>query len=1213
MTATPKIYESNNKDVYSMNDEEVFGPTFSIISFYDAVHGKERILSDFKVKIAILPEDRLPQYLGIVESLRDPNTPENTKLKAKLLEHKAKCAAAWHGILKPGDDPLMNKPLQKVIVFTNTIEKSKVFAGAIEKKEHGSFTAIASEYNAHYRIPQLSSIKHIDGTMLSYQRRLGLDWLDQSSDHPNETRIISNAKCLSEGVDVPSLDGVIFMEPKRSTVDVVQSVGRVMRTAPDKDFGYVILPVVVPGGSSADEILKNSSFAHVWEVLNALRSHDPRLIAELSSAGLVRDPSSRNGTGTPRIQVDFLGIDPQKEAQLYADLTLAMRSKLVKKVGTIDYVQKYGAKLGAYAKKIKDYIDVQYSKNSNTMKTMDKFHHDMKLLINSSVTINDSIKMISQHVILKHVFDALFYDDFASENPVSKKLDSVLKSLNLGNVLAGLGDFYEDVRRETEVINNSPDEDEKHVRRQEFMRRIYESFITSSDKKTSIEKGIVYTPVEIADFIINSVQHLLKTRIKKTLGQYDVQILEPFAGTGTFLTRSIDLGLLDRSLPQKYFTSMHANEIVLLAYYIAAVNMETVYARRMKKLGQKVKYSPFPNINYTDTLKQNPREHLVGSVALTQYMDDDYVQNLLNKIQRQNLQCVEVIIGNPPWGVAPKDKKRQNAPTRARMPYDVQARINETYRTKTTVGAKKLHEWYIRALRWASDRIGKCGIIGFVINGSLVTAPSFAGVRFFLHQEFDEILYIDLRGKKGRNGDGRNIFEYPGVGTGGTTSGVGLLFLIKKPGIHNSKKHIWYYQLDDKYNSGQAKREFLKKTKSLKSITDWVEVIPNDNNDWLDKSDDTQFLSYMPIDTSKERRGIFIHSKNGVVTSQDEWVYNISKTNLIKNMKNYIEYMNENIYTPNFKDDHNPKRGKWTRDTISRLRNHGMQTFQTKKIRPALYRPFFTQYLYFDWIFNASWNVNEILPRSSTENKIILVSWGADLDLSVLMTNLTPDLHVLGTNKCFPLYYYQNNTKINNIDNSALVDFQDYYSDKTISSDDIFYYVYGILHHRQYQATFRNSLKKYLPHIPFASDYKSFSLISEVGRQLSHLHLNFDNLKTILPEVIVNPITNIKKPIKNIKFADDRIHAESTLLINGDVVYDNLPKVTYTLNGRTPLGWFVDRCREYQRPYKKSGLSNPIFENITNDSLMTHIRRLLHVGIMTERHIDKLPMDFLTT
>lgn len=1212
MTATPKIYENKNNDVYSMNDKKIFGPTFSIITFYDAVHGDKPVLSDFKVKIAVLPEDRLPQYLGIVDSLHDPNSPQDTKLRAKLLEHKAKCAAAWHGILKPDDDQLMNKPLQKIIVFTNTIEKSKVFAGDVKKKEHGSFDAIANEYNAHYKIPQTPSITHIDGTMLSYQRRLGLDWLDQSDNHPDETRIVSNAKCLSEGIDVPSLDGVIFMEPKRSTVDVVQSVGRVMRTAPDKKYGYVILPVVVPGGSSANEILKNSSFAHVWEVLNALRSHDPRLIAELSSAGLVRDPSPHNGTGTRRIQVDFLGIDPQKESQLYADLTLAMRSKLVKKVGTVDYVQKYGAKLGSYAKKVKDYIDKQYNTNFSTKKIMDKFHNEMTILINSKVTVNDSIKMISQHVILKHVFDALFYDDFATKNPVSKKLDNVLEELNLGDVLAGLGDFYEDVRRETEVINDSPDEDEKHLRRQEFLRRIYESFITSSDKKTSIEKGIVYTPVEIADFIINSVQYLLKTKMKKSLGQLDVQILEPFVGTGTFLTRTIDLGLLDGTLNKKYSVGIHANEIVLLAYYIAAVNMETVYAKRMKKLGHKIDYSPFHNINYTDTLKQNPREHIARPFALTQYMDDDYVKKLINKMQHQNFQCIEVILGNPPWGVAPKDKKKNKLQTTspARVSYDVQARINETYRLKTIIGAKKLHEWYIRALRWATDRIGNCGIIAFVINGSLVTAPSFAGVRHFLYDEFDEIVYINLRGKKGKEGDGRNIFEYSGMGTGGTTSAVGLLFLIKKPvGKKTPEKHIQYFELDEKYHSGQAKRDFLKKMKSIKSLSNWVEIVPNDNADWLDKSDDddTKFLSYTPIASSKKQHGVFTYYRNGVVTSQDEWVYNSSRLHLVKNMKQQIKYLNSNMNTVS-KESYDPKMGKYTSDTISRLRTHGKQTFEAVKIRPALYRPFFTQYLYFDWVFNARWNVNEMLPDPCVDNKIILVSWGAELELSTLMTNLTPDLHVLGSNKCFPMYYYINGKKINNISDSTLSNYQNHLPDLAIEKSDIFYYVYAILHHPKYKTIFKNSLKKYLPHIPIALDFKSFS---DIGKELSDLHLNFNCPDVILPEAFINQIGDIKKPISSVKFVDTGSHAESTLAVNGEIVYDNLPKVNYTLNGRTPLGWFIDRCREYQTPYKESKLSNPIFENMTYKSLTDHIRHLLHVGIQTERYIDKLPSNFL--
>ena len=655
MTATPKIYEGKSDDVFSMDNLTIYGPEFSTISFYDAVHGDNPVLSDFKVKIAILPEDRLPEYLGIIDAIHDPNATDDEKNRAKILEHKAKYAAAWHGILKPDDDPLMNKPLQKIIVFTNTIERSKMFAGDIEKKEHMSFKSIAEDFNRHYGLPQSATVRHIDGKMLSYQRRIDLDWLDDSSKDMTETRLISNAKCLSEGVDVPTLDGVIFMEPKKSTVDVVQSVGRVMRQAKGKDYGYVILPVVVPGGTTPDKILDNSRFNHVWQVLNALRSHDPRLIAELSSAGLVSKPDAREGIGTPRITIDFLGVDPEKEKKLYADITLAMRSKLVKKVGTVDYIQKYGAKIGAYAIKIEEIINKKYDEEISVKKKINTFHKEMQDLININVTKEDSIKMISQHVILKHVFDSLFYDDFASHNPVSKKLDVMLKSMGIGYDLAELGDFYEDVRRETDVIKNAP-KNEIHERRQKFIKRIYASFISSAEKKTAIEKGIVYTPIEIADFIIHSIQYILKEKMGKTLGDQNVQILEPFVGTGTFLTRLIDSGMIDRTLEKKYGEGMHSNEIVLLAYYIAAVNMETTYAKRMDKLGKKSEYSPFSNINYVDTLKQNPEARLTGSAGLVKYMGDEYVDELMSRISRQNRQCIEVIIGNPPWGVAPKTK-----------------------------------------------------------------------------------------------------------------------------------------------------------------------------------------------------------------------------------------------------------------------------------------------------------------------------------------------------------------------------------------------------------------------------------------------------------------------------------------------------------------------------------------------------------------------------
>lgn len=1222
MTATPRIYHSGKNSGYSMDDEDIYGPTFASLSFYDAVHGDKPVLSDFKVKIAVLPEDRLPEYLGMVEHLSKTSDEEKIK-EAKLLEHKAKYAAAWHGILKPDDSELADQPLQKVIVFTNRIEKSEVFAGLTDNKEHGSFKEISGEFSRYYNIRQTADVRHIDGGYNSFERRTNLDWLDDSDNDKLETRIISNARCLSEGVDVPSLDGVIFLEPKDSTVDVVQSVGRVMRKSCDKDFGYIILPVIVPGGNSAQEILENSRFKHVWQVLNALRSHDPRLIAELSSAGLVKNPTPESGTGTPRITVDFLGIDKEKESALFSDLMLSMRSKLVKKVGNIDYIEKYGTRLGTYARKAEELVKEKYENGGKSMKeVIDKFHADMQEIINERVTIEDSIKMISQHMILKFVFDHVFTGDFTSHNPVSRKLDQILKTLNLGYMLAELGGFYSEVKREAEVIRNSPP-DEIHQRRQEFIRRIYGHFVSSAEKKTAIEKGIVYTPSELIDFIINSVEYILKKEMKKTLGSNMVQILEPFAGTGSFLTQLIKSGYLDKNLEKKYLEQLYANEILLLGYYIAAVNMETTYSEHMNVIDHKrdkkkknnpannsKKYIRFKNINYVDTFEQNPRFRS-NLVDLMSHMQE-YKDKLKEGIMRQNRQCIEIIIGNPPWGVAKNIRKPQK---KSPDQYDIQSRVDETYGSKTTTGKKKLHELYVRSLRWSTDRLGNCGIIAFVINGSMLRASSFAGVRAFLQEEFNTIYYIDCRGGKGVKGDGRNIFEYPSISTGGTTSRVGILILVKKPNDKTNK--IFYHKLDDKYQKGQEKRDYIKKIGSIRNIpkNQLITIKPNSKYEWIDQSSDS-FSNYIPMESKSskdgEPTGIFEHYVNGVVSGADTYVYNSSKISLKKIIRIFIEYMNNKFNDPNFKNNQDLTKGKWTDDTVQRLRKVGRQKFNSKKIRTALYRPFFKQQLYFDWVFNARWNLSEIMPYERSDNLIMLVSWGNDF--SVLITDVLADLHVFAQTKCFPFYKYHkvdNDTtsigkheRRENINDQALDKFRKCYDNKKISKIDIFYYIYAVLHHPEYRSHFKNDLVNNRPHIPFLEDFKQFR---KIGEKLVDLHLNYEKITNYHEKCNITELARPEDQLRSIKFGKDGKHEESVIVINSKTVFDDLPKISFRLNGRTPLGWLVDRSREYAKPNKKSGHVNDIFANVSFDDLVHKIKILLHVGLVTDELVSQLP------
>ena len=1185
MTATPRIYDSENDHVFSMDNETIFGPTFSTISFYNAVHGENPVLSDFKVKIAVLPEDRLPTYMGIVGILGDEDADVDKRKKAKLLEHKAKYAAAWHGILKPDDEALMNKPLQKVIVFTNTIEKSELFAGIRDKQEHGSFKTIADEFNKHYNIFHNVETRHIDGSMRSYQRRIDLDWLNDSDKEPTQTRIISNAKCLSEGVDVPSLDGIIFMEPKKSTVDVVQSVGRVMRKSIGKEYGYIILPVVVPGGTTADEILTNSNFSHVWEVINALRSHDPRLIAELSSAGLTSKPDPKDGMGTPRITVDFLGIDPENEQKLYGDLTLAMRSKLVKKIGTVDYVKKYGAVIGNYAKKIEEIINNMYHKSEKTKRIIDCFHKDMQIIINMSVTHDVSIKMISQHVILKHVFDNLFYDDFISHNPVSKKLDSVLKSMKLGSTLAELGDFYEDVRRETEVIKNAP-KNEIHERRQEFIKKIYGSFISSAEKRSIIEKGIVYTPTEIVNFVINSVQEILKTKMMKTFDD-DVHILEPFVGTGTFFTQLINSGLIDKSLEKKYHDRMYANELVLLAYYVAAINLETTYFQRIKKLKKIYKYSPFRNINYTDTFTQNPLERTTGLIKFMS--DDELLKDLKDRISSQNQQCIEVIIGNPPWGKVKQSKQITSK-------YNLEKRVSDTYKTNTTSSKNKLHDLYIRALRWSTDRIGECGIIAFVLNGSFIENPSFEGLRKSLYNEFSEIWCFDLLGEKNVKDHGRNIFEYPDSNTGGTTARIAILFLLKLPNTQKCKLH--YGKLHKNDHSGQSKRDKIKELHSIKSVS-WENITPNTQNQWINKINEL-FHKFHPI-ISDGDLGVFKKSYGGPGSGRDPWAYHTSYDILSKNMSAHITYMNERINKLDQPKLFEPTKAHWDTHLAKSLQTHGMQKFSQNKILKFTYRPFFNQYGYYDRNYvRQPGYMPYVFPKKNTENLLLIIPTKFKNDFSVMVTDHETDLEILYHAKFFPLYIYDKGIKYDNITDNILNEFICCYDDKKITKLDIFCYIYAILHHPKYKSDYANNLLVENPRIPLLVD---FDKIMSIGKQLLNIHTNFENSK----EYNLQSLHKIKT-FSKIKIVKNKTYDEE-IYLDGVKIYEKLPKINYTVSGRTPLNWFIYKCMMRSPSSKIAKIKNNPLEYMTFEELESKIKQLIYIGVESDICIAKLPSE----
>lgn len=1181
MTATPRVYSDViqakfGKVIYSMDDEEKYGPEFHKLSFTDAV--KQRILADFKVKIAIVPADVVDKDFQQSVADKDNSIP---------LDERTLLAAVWHGLKYPDDDK-HPKLLQRVIAFANRIDRSMMFAGKITDGNdvNRSFTNVVRQYEEKKHSGFGVDVEHVDGKTKALERRDKLRWLDESTSDPNTCRILSNARCLAEGVDVPALDGVIFLNPRKSRVDVVQSVGRVMRRSKNKDFGYVILPVAIPAGIEKHEALNdNKTFKVVWQVLNALRSHDEDFGSEINT--LILDKRTENTNPTPRISISVLD-DGYEDKEIQTKFFDKVKSKLVDKVGDINYYDKYGQTIGQTAHTIQVRIRNKMKSNGMIKQEIQKFHSSLQIMINDSVTEEATVQVISQHMVLSRVFDVLFQGEFTSHNPISISFDKMIKKIKLDEELEELKDFYNDVRNETRHITT-------RAARQDFIKKIYGNFFESVDKKKTEQHGVVFTPVEIIDFIIHSTQHLLKKHFGTEFNDRSVKILEPFAGTGTFVTRLLESDLITSNMYEKYKNDLYANELILLAYYIATVNIETTYS----SLRSGNKYVPFSGMTYVDTLLINPKHRQGKHHRKESSTLDDTFKLAHERIRNQRGAHIHVIMGNPPYSVG-QSNYNDNNPNIAYP--EIDNSIKNTYVKKTNVTAKNsLYDSYLRSLRWASDRIGKSGIIAFVTNASFLRSNTAAGVRASLAEEFNEIWCFDLRGNARAQGEmrrqeGGNVFGF------GSRTPVAITILVK----NSAKKGctIHYKDIGNYYNR-EKKLEIIKNTKSIQGIKNWVNIIPDKHFDWIDQRKD-DFSNYTPIGDKnvklgKNHNAIFKVYSSGVKTNRDVWAYASSVDRLSKNMICHINYCNRQDLNDPVID---PKQAKWTGELTERLKKNKV-IFEKTKIRISLYRPFFKQFLYFDKIFNNSIHLlPKLFPEKNSKNLLIFVPDNFTAEFSTLITNIVPDLHLIASGQCFPLYIYDNNNKRKiNLTDSALSVYQNFYNDKKLTKEDIFYYVYGILHHTEYRKKFYNNLRRELPRIPMATKFRTFR---DAGKALSDIHLNFDTCKRYdlgKPKNKFDVVISIRFGSK--KENNKRVKDTSVLQINKIIVFDNIPSVQYTVNGRTPLEWVIDRYKITTD--KDSGIVNDPCNHV---NIISVIERAIYVGIESDKIIQNLPKEF---
>ncbi|MCA8379471.1 DEAD/DEAH box helicase family protein [Burkholderia cenocepacia] len=1274
MTATPRIYsdtaeaqaERDNLRLYGMNKDEWFGKELFVITFSEAV--KRGLLVDYKVIVLAVEEAHVNRRLQ--DLLRD----ENNQLK---VDDAAKIVGCWKALSKQGlaEDLIGDgDPMKRAVAFCQVIEVSK---GAkthkvSSKQIAGMFQAVVEAYQESEETEEFEQFvrlaceaEHVDGGMNASEKEAKLMWL--KADAPENTcRILSNVRCLSEGVDVPALDAVLFLTPRNSQVDVVQSVGRVMRNAPGKKRGYVVLPVVIPAGVEPHEALNdNKTYAVVWQVLQALRSHDDRFDAMVNKLDLIGKDTSKmeviaitdkiqkkrekakgpknkdagKGGFTIGEAVRKRTEPDQHELQFeIGEIEKAIYAKLVQKVGNRHHWEDWANDIAKIARTHIDRITgiIENPENTKERQAFDAFAAELRDDLNGNITDGEIIEMLAQHLITKPVFDALFEDySFAKHNPMSLAMQSVLDVLQehrLDKEADTLERFYESVKLRAEGIDNA-------AGKQKIVVELYDKFFRNAFPKMTERLGIVYTPVEVVDFIIHSVAHILEAEFGQTLGSKGVHIIDPFVGTGTFVARLLQSGLIKQEeLPHKYKHEIHANEIVLLAYYIAAINIEAVYHGVVGG-----KYQPFEGICLADTFQMYEKEDMVDALL---------AQNSARR-KRQKKLDIRVIFGNPPYSVG-QDSANDNNQNVAYPHLD--QRITDTYATRSVMtSVKMLYDSYIRAIRWASDRIGDSGVIGFVTNAGFLEAGSSDGLRQCLVDEFSSIYVFHLRGNQRTSGE-QSRKEGGKIFGSGSRAPIAISLLVKNP---KAEQHgqIYFHDIGDYL----GREEKLKKISDFGSVAGidradgWKVITPDQHGDWLSQRDNS-FSEFIAIGNKKGNAdNLFENFSLGVATGRDAWCYNASKAEVSTNMKRMIDFYNSEVERLDKTHAGMDRKGRdaiindfidldatkisWTRALKQDLAKGRKFSFNPECLARSVYRPFSKRWLYFNRRFNEMvYQMPRIFPNSNAENlAIVITGIGEANPFSVLLVDAIPDLKNHYNSQCFPLYLYdeaiaetadaqsdlffQGSTETacgrrrDAISDAGLMHFRAAYPGEKISKEDIFYYVYALLHSPHYRELYADNLRKELPRIPCVRTPTDFWTFSKAGRALADLHLNYETVEKYPVQIEGGGLllTDADYRVEKMRYGKSGKNKDlTTLIYNDKITLKGIPleAYEYVVNGKPALDWVVER--QCVKTDKDSGIVNDAndyaTETMDNPRYPLELfQRVLTVSMETMKIVRALP------
>ncbi|MCD1267778.1 DEAD/DEAH box helicase family protein [Microbacterium sp. MEC084] len=1267
MTATPRIFapevknaaKQKDAELVSMDDESLYGPVLYRIGFDEAV--RKGLLTDYKVVVLGISEDE------IVETLQQELAHEGREL---AVTDVAKLIGCWNALAKRNAGAIAEgfgsdvAPMRRAVAFAKDIKTSKGVAG--------DFTALVEGHLSNIENDDLTDdltvqAAHVDGTMNATRRGELLDWLKAAPEQDEYgrpvARVLTNARCLSEGVDVPSLDAVLFLSPRKSQVDVVQAVGRVMRRAEGKRLGYIVLPIAIPAGISPEEALNdNERYKVVWQVLQALRAHDERLDAAIQRAQVTgnlpeqvliervsltkpkpREASPFDTPSDPPVDTDPAGpahIQPTlpgliDSAAAWKDSVFA---KLVAKVGDRMYWDDWAGDIGQIAQRFIALITAHLGAEGNDRAPFEDFVKALRATVTPSIGEAEAIELLAQHLITKPVFEAMFPEgSFTRDNPVSVSMERVLDAFHENAAFERerepLDAFYASVTSRIRGLDSV-------TAKQRMLVTLYDKFFSKAFPKLADAMGIVFTPVEVVDYILRSADVALAQHFGKHLTDEGVNILEPFAGTGTFVTRLAQTGLIKpQDLARKYQHELFANEIVLLSYYIAAVNIESVFRECIDQAvaagelpeGTTLPADGFPGISLTDTFAMDER---ASELAVGVFPENTA------RVEAQRATPIDVIVMNPPYRgkQASANDNAQNAKYSL-----VDGRIVGTYAKFSKATNKNgLYDSYYRAIRWATDRLrAEGGAIAMVSNNSFLDGDMSAGVRASWISEFAEIIVLNLRGNqrvKNWQAEGGKVFGE------GSQTGVAITILVKDPS-RTGPARIHYADVGD-YLSREEKLDRLVAERSIDGTQRagrFQIIAPNAAGDWINQRDE-RFESFCPMGdrAAKGRetaRAVFRDYSRGVESTRDAWVFGFSLAEVARSAQATVEEFNKLVDDPSREID--ASRVAWSRSMEARRRARKRMSRPGSDLRVALYRPFVKQVLAFDrQIVELPGISARAWPTSSHRNVAIVAPQGPSAaDFTHWMTDVAPALTPNGGNQVFPRYTWEpvgnpsggldfdsldedaddvvgGCRRVDNITDATLARYREalpgvLLDDDTRAKDDIFYSVYALLHHPTYRESFAADLQKMLPRIPVV---KGFADYARIGRELADLHVNYES---VAPAELGEQITSIDPPadpyelyrIDKLAWVSRKDH--TAIRYNAHLTITGIPEneSEYKVGGRSPLEWVIDRYK--LSTDKASGIVNDpnawLREQENPRYVVDLIRSLVTVSLETQRLIAELP------